>query len=125
MKVFIEKERCDHVRIANDTGADLEQYEFGVVGPFAAVADEIILDGAVGSFHVEQGIQIQTTDLKVGELTFGTVGAPVFWDSATSTFSDTSTAGYYRVGFVILAKDANGVVVFEKTRYAVVVPSAT
>ena len=35
MKVFIEKERCDHVRIANDTGADLEQYEFGVVGPIS------------------------------------------------------------------------------------------
>lgn len=123
MTVFIEKERCDHVRIANDTGVAMIQYEFGVVGPFAAVADEDIAIAAVGSFHVEEGIQIQVAavDLKALELTFGTVGAPVYWDAATNKFSDTSTIGYYRVGFVILAKDANGVVVFEKTRYAVVV----
>lgn len=123
MTVFIEKEKCDHVRIANDTGAALAQYEFAVVGPFAAVADEDIASAAVGAFHVEEGIQIQASDLAAGENTFATSGQPVFWDSATSTFSDTSTAGYFAVGFLLKIKDANGVIVFEKTRYATEVPS--
>ena len=39
MKVYIEKEMCDHVRIKNETGADIDQYQFAIVGPYAAVAD--------------------------------------------------------------------------------------
>jgi len=124
MKVFIEKERCDHVRIANDTGADLEQYEFGVIGPFAAVADEIVLDGAVGSFHVEEGIQIQTDELHAAQNMFATVGAAVYWDPATETFSDTLTATYYLVGYLLQAKNSDGVIVFEKERYAKLVPDS-
>ena len=125
MKVFIEKERCDHVRIANDTGADLGQYEFGVVGPFAAVADEIILNGAVGPLHVEQGIQIQAgaADLKDGQNTFATPGKPVYWDATSKKFSDTLTNGYYKVGSLITPKNSDGVILFEKSRYATLVPA--
>ena len=123
MTVFIEKERCDHVRIANDTGADLAQYEFGVVGSYAAVADEIILDGVVGSLHVEEGIQIQTDELKVAENTFNTPGQKVYFDTATKKFSDTLTNGYYHVGALITPKNSDGVILFEKQRYAVLVPA--
>jgi len=124
MKVFIEKERCDHVRIANDTGADLEQYEFGVVGPFAAVADEDIAEDAVGSLHVEEGIQIQTDELHAAQNTFATVGAAVYWDPTTGKFSDTLTATYYLVGYLLQAKNSDGVIVFEKERYAKLVPAS-
>ena len=121
--VYIEKERCDHVRIANDTGAELAQYEFAVVGPFAAVADEVIAIGAVGPLHVEEGIQIQASNLTAAELTFATSGQAVYLDG-DGNFSDTETAGYYLVGYLLQVKNSNGVIVFEKTRYAVVVPAA-
>ena len=115
--VYIEKESCDHVRIANDTGAELAQYEFAVVGPFAAVADEVIAIGAVGSLHVEEGIQIQASNLTAAEDTFATSGQAVYLDLA-GNFSDTSTVGYYLVGYLLAAKNSDGVIVFEKTRYA-------
>ena len=119
--VYINREENDHVRFENDTGADLAQYEATVVGPFAAVADEAIEDGEVGSFHVEEGIQCQIEDLVYGEDTFATVGQPVYFDPKTGDFSDTETAGYYLWGYLVLAKDANGMIVVEKRRYAVLV----
>jgi hypothetical protein len=122
--VYIEKERCDHVRIANDTGAELAQYEFAVVGPFAAVADEVILEDAVGSYHVEEGIQIQASNLTAAEDTFATIGQKVFFDTATGKFSDTLTVDYYLVGHLLTVKDSDGVILFEKERYAVVVPAS-
>ena len=122
--VYIEKELCTHVRIANDSGADLVQYEFAVVGPYAAVADDIIVADAVGSIHVEEGIQVQTTDLHATQNTFATIGQKVYWDTASGTFSDTSTAAYYLVGHLITVKDTNDMILFEKERYAVVVPAS-
>ena len=59
MTVFMESENITHVTMDNDTGADLEQYEFCVVGPFAAQADRAIASGASGSFHVEEGVRVQ------------------------------------------------------------------
>lgn len=116
--VYIERERNDHVRYVNDSGAAVAKYDFAIVGPYAAVADEIIASAAVGSWHVEEGIIIQTDTLKTGELTFGTAGDPVYFDATLLQFSDTSTAGYYLVGYLNTAKDANGVIRFEKLRYA-------
>jgi hypothetical protein len=121
MTVYIEKENRDHVRYTNGTGADLDQYEFCVVGPYAAVADEDIANDAEGSFHVEEGIEIQTDDLVTSEDTFATLGQEVFWSSVDQEFSDTETAGYYHVGYLSVVKDANDVIKFEKLRYAVIV----
>lgn len=115
---YIQRERNDHIRVENVTGADLAQYEFTVNVPWAAVADEAIADGAVGSMHVEEGIQIQVDNLVATEDTFATVGQDVWFDPTTGDFSDTDTAGYFHVGYLITAKDANGMIVFEKTRYA-------
>lgn len=122
--VYVEKEKCDHIMIANDTGADLAQKEFAVVGPFAAVADTIVLEDAVGSFHVEEGIQIQTDNLEDGEDTFATIGQTVYFNTTTGKFSDTSTAGYYIVGYLVTVKDSAGVILFEKTRYAILMPAS-
>lgn len=123
MKVYIEKERCDHVRIKNVTGADVEQYEFVIIGPYAGVADEDIKNGAEGSFHVEEGIQVQATTLHETQNTFGTVGNPVYLDPVSNTFSDTLAAGYLIVGHLVRAKDSGGMIVFEKARYARLVPA--
>ena len=117
--VYIEKEQCDHVRYVNDTGADVVQYEFAIVGPYAGIADDPIASAAVGSWHVEEGIQLQVaeTAMKAGELTFDTPGQEVYFDATTLEFSDTETAGYYFVGNLIEAKAADGHILFEKKRY--------
>lgn len=121
MTVYIVKEENDHVIMTNDLGADLDQYEFCVVGPYAAIADEDIASAAEGSFHVEEGVQFQTTDLVTGENTFGTQGQEVFWSAADNAFSDTETAGYYLIGYLVKTKDSNGMIVVEKTRYSTLI----
>lgn len=114
MTVYIERENVDHVVLTNDTGADLDQYEFAVVGGIAAIADEDIDNGSTGSFHVEEGMLIQSDDLVTAEDTFGTVNQPVYWNPATNEFSDTATSTYYLVGYLQVAKDSAGVIIFQK-----------
>jgi len=123
--VFIEKECVEHLRIKNDSGADMAQYEFGVVGPFAAVADEAVVSNAVGPYHVEQGLLIQTDELTTAEDTFATSGQNVYWNKSTRKFSDTLIPGYYLVGNLITVKNSAGVIWFEKRRYASLVPAST
>jgi hypothetical protein len=119
--VYISKEDNDHVRFVNDTGAALVQYEATVVGPYAAVADEAIASTAVGSYHVEEGIEVQIADLVTSEDTFGTPGQAVYFDPTSGDFSDTETAGYYLWGYLKTAKNSDGMIVVEKLRYAVLV----
>jgi len=116
--VYIQKESVNHVMLKNDTGADLAQYEFTVIGGLACVADNAITDGAVGSFHVEDGLCLQADTFVSGQLTFGTENADVFWKPSTGEFSDTSTTTYYKVGIVKEVKDSNGVILFVKQRHA-------
>lgn len=116
--VYIQKEKVDHVVATNDTGADMSQFDFDVVGPWAAVADADIAAGAEGSYHVEEGIQLQTTTLESGADTFGTDNQAVYFNATSKEFSDTLTDNYYLVGYVTEVKDSNGMVVFEKLRYA-------
>jgi len=121
--VYIQKENVDHVRFTNDTGVDVSQYDFEVTGPFAAVADEDIDNASVGSWHVEEGIQIQSDELEGSEDTFATLGQSVYWNATNLTFSDTETVGYYLVGYLVRVKDTNGMIIFEKLRYAELVTS--
>ena len=117
--VYIQKESVDHVTLSNDTGSDLAQYGFAVIGGLAAVADEAIASGETGSFHVEEGLIIQASDLKTADDTFATLNQDVFWDG--SAFSDTSTAGYKKVGILTAVKNSNGVIEFMKQRHVEVV----
>jgi hypothetical protein len=121
--VYIKVENVDHRLLTNDTGADMSQYDFGVVGPFAAVADEDVTSGSTGGYHIEEGITVQTDELKTAENTFGTLYQSVYWDSVNLKFSDTETAGYYLVGYLTKVKDSAGVIEFEKLRYAELVAS--
>lgn len=119
--VYIQKEKVDHINLINDTGAALVQFEFTVIGGLCLVADEAIANGARGSFHVEENIQLQISGFVTGELTFGTANADVFFKPSTGEFSDTSTATYYKVGIVKEVKDSNGVVIMVKQRDAVLI----
>lgn len=115
---YVQNEMVDHLIVPNGSGADWSQGDFVIVGPFGGVADKDVADGAIGSIHVEEGIQLHANDLKATEDTFATWGQAVYWDDTTKEFSDTSTAGYYAVGYLTQVKDADGMIIFEKTRYA-------
>ena len=112
--VYIESEDIAHLRMYNDTGAALVQYEFTVIGEISGVADEAIASLATGSFHVEEGIVIHSTDLESGEDTFATPNQPVYWNPTSGDFSDTETAGYYLVGQLYEVKNAAGLIKFTK-----------
>lgn len=109
--VYIEKQITDQsIYNTNDTGAALAQYEFCLIGPYAAIADQVIDISGNGTYTIEGEIEMQVDDLKAGEDTFGTLYQDVYWDDTTKEFSDTETAGYYFIGNVSAIKDANGVV---------------
>jgi hypothetical protein len=100
--VFVEKEEIRHLRLYNDSGAAVVQGEFCVIGGIAAVADEDVSSGSVGSFHVEEGIVLQASEyVSASEDTFATGGQKVYWDPVTKLFSDTRKAGYLAVGTVV------------------------
>ena len=117
--VYIQKESVNHIILNNDTGSDLVQYEMTVIGGLSLIADEAIANGATGSFHVETGICFQTDDFEAGEDTFATVNQDVFWNPATGDFSDTETAGYYKIGVLKEIKNSSGVILVTKNRQAV------
>lgn len=124
--VYIQKEMIDHINLKNDTGADLAQYEFTVIGGLSLIADEAIADGDEGSFHVETGIifQVAAADMAAGEDTFATENQDVFWDPATGDFSDTEKTGYYKVGILKDVKNSDGVILVSKNREAVLLSAA-
>ena len=112
--VYIQKEKVDHIVLNNDTGADLAQFEFTVIGELCLVADEKIVDGETGSFHVEANLVIQSDDLETGEDTFATVNQDVYWNPSSGDFSDTENDTYYKVGTLKTIKDSDGMIVFVK-----------
>lgn len=121
---FIEKEPDTYVRLWNDTGAALVAGEFCLIGGIAAIAQEAIAIGAYGGFVVGEGLVFQTATLKTGEKTFATPNQDVFWDNTGKTFSDTSTAGYYKIGQLAEVIDS-GVIRVIKQYKAEVVAAAT
>jgi hypothetical protein len=119
--IYVQTEKVTHVVVTNDTGADMSQYDFDVVGPWAAVADRDVDNGEIGSFHVEEGIQLQSDNLKNGEDTFATPNQAVYFNITTKEFGDTLTDNDYLVGYLIKVKTTAGMIVFEKLRYALLI----
>jgi hypothetical protein len=116
--VYIQKEKADHVRLNNSTGADLAQYEFTVINGMCLIADEAIVSGEIGSFHNADNLLLQTSNLLSGSDTFDTVNNPVYWDPATGDFSDTSAAADYLVGTLQTVKTTEGVILVLVNRNA-------
>ena len=119
--LYISREHNDHIRLNNDSGANLLQYEASVIGELAVVADEAIASGVVGPFAIETGLEVQSDDLVAGELTFGTVNQIVYFSPSDKAFSDTETTGYYEWGQLKEVKDTNGVIVITKFFRAVLI----
>jgi hypothetical protein len=106
--VFPSHEPADHIRLTNNTGTALVQYEFTVIGGLPLIADEAIANGVEGSFHAAP-LEMEVADLQTAEDTFGTLDAAVYWDPATKKFSDVEKSTYYKIGIVKAIK-AGGVV---------------
>ncbi len=124
--VFIDKEPAGNLVLTNDTGADLKKGDFAVVMGFAGVADQDVADGETGSFAVADGLLIQAGNFVSGQNTFALANEDVYWNAATGganshkKFSDAKTNGYFKVGKLVKAKK-DGVIVFNKFRYAEIV----
>jgi hypothetical protein len=108
--VINNRPAAPNVILNNDTGTALVQYELTVIGNLVVIADEAIANGAEGSFYNVEGATIQISDFVVGEDTFATENAVVYFDPATGDFSDTDTLTYYPIGIVKTIKNANSVV---------------
>lgn len=95
----------------NDTGATLAQGELSVVGDLVAICTDGagVASTAVGGFDFGECIvRILTAAMKNGEATFNTDNQPVYFDPSGKKFSDTETAGYYKIGQLKNKKGSNG-----------------
>lgn len=119
--VYINKKHIDHVVIENTTGADLETNDFAVIAPYVGVVDADAKSGADVSLFVADKLELEANEFVDGEDTFATLFQTVYFDPATLTFSDTSTATYYPVGYLTQVKDSAGIIKFEKFRFTEVV----
>ncbi len=110
--VFIQKESTGQqvFKLNNSTGAALSQYELTVIGGRVLIANDAIASGSEGGLKDAEGLSFQVSNFVTDEDTFATVNADVFWDPTSGYFSDTSTAGYYKVGIVQGIKNSNGAV---------------
>jgi hypothetical protein len=119
VNIFEEKLARDSVRLT--AAADVSQFDLVVIAPYVAIAQEDVDSGGVGNFDVRAELEVQSDDLHATENTFDTLLSTVYYDPITATLSDTSTAGYYPVGYLTSVKDSNGVIKFEKFRFTEVV----
>lgn len=103
--------------------AAVTQGDFIVFGPWCGEALNSAAIGENVSVRIKEGIELSTGTLVSGEDTFGTLHAAVYFDSSAGEFSDTSTSGYYLVGYVTEVKSSDGFIKFEKLRYTSVVPA--
>lgn len=121
IQVFPETEKNGTIRFLNGTGSVINDRTFIVdsSGKWSGVVmGGPVADGAYGDLQVYEGMHCQVDDLVTSEDTFATVGQNVYYKASTGEWSDTWTVGYYLIGKLYTAKDAAGVIVFEKHRYA-------
>jgi hypothetical protein len=102
--VFVSKEQASSLRLTNTSGADIAQFEFAVLAGHGLVADEAVASAAVGGFSIMTDRVFHIDKYVTGEATFGTANAAVYWKPTTGEFSNTSTSGYYLIGYVAAIK---------------------
>lgn len=100
------------------------QYDFAVFPHtpadtgFCGIILSGVASGVETSIRETEGIQIDTDNLETGAL-FTTFGQQVWFDPINAVFTDTEDSGLWLVGYVIIPTNANGVMRFEKRRYAI------
>jgi predicted RecA/RadA family phage recombinase len=98
-KVYIEKERVDHVWIKNNTGAAIDQGDFVVIGSLSGVADRRALAAESLSIHIEPFLEIQVgQDDLIAAANANADGKTIYVNSATGKFADASGSGFVAVG---------------------------
>lgn len=102
--IYTEYESENGSRLQNMTGGDLIENQFVVMGGKCLKATEAIASLAVGGFEKLAGKKVQADTFVAGEATWATGELPVYWKPATGEFSNTSTVGYYLVGYTKEAK---------------------
>lgn len=107
--IYTEYESENGSRLQNMFGADLIEDQFIVMGGKCLKATEAIVSLAVGGFEKLYGKKIQANTFVAGEATWATGELPVYWKPSTGEFSNTSTIGYYLVGYTKEAKTSTWV----------------
>lgn len=107
--IYTEYESEVGSRLQNMTGGDLIENQFVVMGGKCLKATEAIASLAVGGFEKLYGKKAQADTFVAGEATWATGELPVYWKPATGEFSNTSTIGYYLVGYTKEAKTGSSV----------------
>jgi predicted RecA/RadA family phage recombinase len=112
--IFAQIEPGVYERLANTTGANLNNGDFCILGDRAAVAQEDILAGARGGFLSAENavLKINTEVMVEGENLFTSDNAKVYFDNVNKLFSDTKNIGYFEVGQVN-TKLENSVILFD------------
>jgi len=99
-RVFVEREQNARIRLRNTSGAAVKKEDFVLLGKISGVALENLEAGAVGAFHVEEGILLQVAQADFDTaVTFTTANAEVYYDG--EKFSDASGTGKVLVGQVV------------------------
>jgi hypothetical protein len=98
-KVYIEKERVDHIYVKNTTAAALEQNDFVILGGYSGVVDRNAAVGEMVSLHVEANIEIQVdaADLAT-ETNDYAENLLLYYHPTTKKFADATATGYVKVG---------------------------
>jgi predicted RecA/RadA family phage recombinase len=98
-KVYIEKERVDHIFVKNTTGAALEQGDFVILGGYSGVVDRSAAAGEMVSLHIEGNLEIQVgaADL-AAETNDYAENLTLYYHPTTKKFADATASGYVKVG---------------------------
>jgi hypothetical protein len=98
-KVYIEKERVDHIFVKNTTGAALEQNDFVILGGYSGVVDRGAAAGEMVSLHIEANIELQVdaADLATATKAYAE-NLVLYYNATTKKFTDAVANGYFKVG---------------------------
>lgn len=122
IKESVGNESGAHIDVTADQ--DYTQYDMIIVphtppeSAWCGIMDHGVAEDEDTTMHVTEGIQIDSLQIAPAS-TFTVFGQQVWYDPITKLYSDTEDAGLWLVGYVIIATNTQGVMRFEKRRYAV------
>jgi predicted RecA/RadA family phage recombinase len=98
-KVYIEKERVDHILVKNTTGAALEGGDFVILGGYSGVVDRNAAAGDMVSIHIEGNLEIQVDAEDLADETNDYAeNLPLYFNPTTGKFADATDEDYVQVG---------------------------
>lgn len=113
--------------VGNESGAhilvpeadqDYNQYDMCIAEPWCGFVDNGVEAGNEFNMHVTEGLQADTSEIEAGSL-FTVFGQAIYYNPDTKVYTDTTIAGIFLVGHVIIPTNGDGVMRFEKIRFVV------